>query len=50
MLAATAMAVGLSIAGCAIGPDYRKPSMTLEGFHSSAVVRERRTSTPAPAG
>jgi NodT family efflux transporter outer membrane factor (OMF) lipoprotein len=47
----TAMAVGLalSLTGCAVGPDYRKPSLRLEPFHSSAALRTRRTGARAPA-
>jgi NodT family efflux transporter outer membrane factor (OMF) lipoprotein len=48
MLAAMATAVGLSVTGCAVGPDYRKPSVTLEPFHSMAAVMPRRTSASAP--
>ncbi|MGH8290321.1 MAG: efflux transporter outer membrane subunit [Steroidobacteraceae bacterium] len=49
MLAAMSMVIALSIAGCAVGPDYRKPAITLEPFHSSAAVQARKTSTSAPA-
>jgi NodT family efflux transporter outer membrane factor (OMF) lipoprotein len=48
MVSAIAVGLALSIAGCAVGPDYRKPSITLEPFHSSAALRARRTSAPAP--
>ena len=48
MLAAMAAVMGLSITGCAVGPDYRKPSITLEAFHSSAALQARRTNTSAP--
>ena len=49
MLAAMAAVIGLSITGCAVGPDYRKPSITLQPFHSSAAVQARRTNASAPA-
>lgn len=47
----TAMAVGLasSITGCAVGPDYRKPSTTLQPFHASAALKARGTRASAPA-
>lgn len=48
MLAAMAAAIGLSITGCAVGPDYRKPAITLEPFHSSTAVQARTTSASAP--
>jgi NodT family efflux transporter outer membrane factor (OMF) lipoprotein len=49
MIASMCVVMGLGIAGCAVGPDYRRPSVTLEGFHSAAAVQARRTSTSAPA-
>lgn len=49
MLVAVSTVFGLSITGCAVGPDNRKPAITLEAFHSSAAVGARRTSTSAPA-
>jgi hypothetical protein len=46
----TTIAVGLasSLAGCAVGPDYRKPSLTPAPLHSSAALRLCRTTAPAP--
>jgi NodT family efflux transporter outer membrane factor (OMF) lipoprotein len=49
MFAAMSVAIGLSIAGCAVGPNYRKPSIVLEAFHSSAALQALKTSTSAPA-
>jgi NodT family efflux transporter outer membrane factor (OMF) lipoprotein len=40
--------IALSITGCAVGPDYRKPSTTLQPFHSSAALKARATSASAP--
>ena len=49
MLATMAAAIGLSITGCAVGPDYRKPSTTLEPFHSAAAVQAHSANTSAPS-
>jgi len=49
MLATMTAVLGLSIAGCAVGPDYRKPATALEPFHSLAAVQGRRASTSAGA-
>jgi NodT family efflux transporter outer membrane factor (OMF) lipoprotein len=48
MVTAMAMGLALSITGCAVGPDYRKPSTTLQPFHSSAALKARGTSASAP--
>lgn len=48
MLAAMAAIVALSITGCAVGPDYRKPAITLEPFHSSAALQASRTNMSVP--
>jgi NodT family efflux transporter outer membrane factor (OMF) lipoprotein len=39
----------LCVSGCAVGPSYRAPATTLEGFHSAAALKARPTSAPAPA-
>lgn len=49
MVTALCMVIALSIAGCAVGPDYRKPSTSLEAFHSSVALRARTTKGSAPA-
>jgi NodT family efflux transporter outer membrane factor (OMF) lipoprotein len=49
MLTAMSLIIASSITGCAVGPDYRKPSTTLQPFHSSAALEARRTSASAPA-
>jgi outer membrane protein TolC len=49
MITAMSLIIALSITGCAVGPDYRKPSTTLQPFHSSAALKARRTSASAPA-
>jgi NodT family efflux transporter outer membrane factor (OMF) lipoprotein len=49
MLAAMSLIIASSITGCAVGPDYRKPSATLQPFHSSAALKVRGTSASAPA-
>lgn len=49
MIAAMSLIIALSIAGCAAGPDYRKPSTTLQPFHAPAALSSRRTRASAPA-
>ncbi|MHB8814805.1 MAG: efflux transporter outer membrane subunit [Steroidobacteraceae bacterium] len=41
--------IALSITGCAVGPDYRKPATALQPFHGSAALKAQRTSASAPA-
>jgi len=48
MITAMSLIIALSITGCAVGPDYRKPSSTLQPFHSSAALKVRRTNPSAP--
>ena len=48
MITAMSLVIALSITGCAVGPDYRKPSSTLQPFHSSAAPKARRTNPSAP--
>jgi NodT family efflux transporter outer membrane factor (OMF) lipoprotein len=48
MITAMSLIIALSIIGCAVGPDYRKPSTTLQPFHSSVVLKVRRTNPSAP--
>jgi len=48
MIVAMSVVAGLGLTGCAVGPDYRKPATTLEGFHSAAAVQAHSTSTTAP--
>jgi NodT family efflux transporter outer membrane factor (OMF) lipoprotein len=47
MLASMTAVLGLSITGCAAGPDYRKPFTGLEPFHSLAAAQGRSASTSA---
>src|SRR5882672_662066 len=39
----------LCVSACAVGPSYRAPATTLEGFHSAAALKARPTSAPALA-
>jgi NodT family efflux transporter outer membrane factor (OMF) lipoprotein len=48
-LASVSLFSQLCVSGCAVGPSYRKPATTLEGFHSAAALATRSTSAPAPA-
>src|ERR1051325_3268158 len=36
-----------SLSACAVGPDYRAPSMTLGTFHNAAAVEARKTVEPS---
>ncbi|MFL6605789.1 MAG: efflux transporter outer membrane subunit [Steroidobacteraceae bacterium] len=38
----------LWVSGCAVGPSYRKPTTTLDTFHSAGAMQARPTSAPAP--
>jgi NodT family efflux transporter outer membrane factor (OMF) lipoprotein len=41
------IALGLGLAGCAVGPDYRKPDTTLAPFHNVApLAAGRQTASP----
>jgi len=47
-IAAVSLLTQLCVSGCAVGPSYRKPVMTLEKFHSAVAVEARPTSAPTP--
>jgi outer membrane protein TolC len=49
MIVAMSVVAGLGLSGCTVGPDYRKPAITLEGFHSAAAVQAHSTRTSAAA-
>lgn len=49
MVTAMFLIIALTITGCAVGPDYGKPSTTLRPFHAAAALKARRTSASAPA-
>lgn len=44
---AAIIAVGLGISACTVGPDYKKPDITLAAFHNSAAVAARNAGHPA---
>jgi NodT family efflux transporter outer membrane factor (OMF) lipoprotein len=46
VITAMSLIIASSITGCAVGPDYRKPSTTLQPFHGSVA---HGTGAPAPA-
>ncbi|HEY2463508.1 MAG TPA: TolC family protein [Steroidobacteraceae bacterium] len=48
-LASVGLFLQLCVSGCAVGPSYRKPTTTLENFHSAAAMEARSTSALAPA-
>ena len=43
-----AIALGASVTGCAIGPNYQRPSVKLQPFHNAPSVEARNVSRPAP--
>src|SRR5882757_7545993 len=48
-LASVSLVLQLCVSACAVGPSYRAPATTLEGFHSTAALKARPTSAPALA-
>src|SRR5881398_801226 len=43
-----ALALAATLTGCAVGPQYRRPTVKLEPFHNAPSVEARTTSLPAP--
>ena len=43
-----AIALGASLTGCAVGPNYRRPSVKLQPFHNAQSVEARNVPRPAP--
>jgi NodT family efflux transporter outer membrane factor (OMF) lipoprotein len=43
-----ALALGASVAGCAVGPNYRRPTVNLQPFHNAPSIEARNASLPAP--
>jgi len=48
VIANAGILLGFSLSACAVGPDYRAPSMTLGTFHNAAAVDARKTVEPSP--
>ena len=46
--ALAAITLGASISGCAVGPDYETPAMSLSSFHSVGGVLTRGNNSPPP--
>lgn len=46
--AAISVIVGLTLSGCAVGPDYQKPAATLDPFYSASAVTARAASVAPP--
>src|SRR6266496_5576433 len=42
-----ALALAATLAGCAVGPKYRRPTVKLEPFHNAPSIEARTTSLPA---
>jgi len=43
-----ALALSASLIGCAVGPNYRRPTATLQPFHNGPSIETRTASLPAP--
>jgi NodT family efflux transporter outer membrane factor (OMF) lipoprotein len=43
-----ALALGASITGCAVGPNYRRPTVNLQPFHNAPSIEARTASLAAP--
>jgi len=43
-----ALALGASITGCAVGPNYRRQPVKLQPFHNAPSIETRTASMPAP--
>ncbi|HEY2468370.1 MAG TPA: efflux transporter outer membrane subunit [Terracidiphilus sp.] len=43
-----ALALGASVTGCAVGPNYQRPSVKLQPFHNAPSIEARTASYAAP--
>jgi len=43
-----ALALGASVTGCAVGPNYRRPAANLQPFHNAPSIETRTASLPVP--
>lgn len=43
-----ALALGASITGCTVGPNYKRPTVKLQPFHNAPSIEARPASLPAP--
>ena len=43
-----ALALGASVTGCAVGPNYRRQPVKLRPFHNAPSIETRTASLPAP--
>ncbi len=43
-----ALALSASLIGCAVGPNYRRPTATLQPFHNGPSIETRTASLPGP--
>jgi|SRR5271170_6657126 len=43
-----ALALGASVTGCTVGPNYRRPTVNLQPFHNAPSIETRTASLPAP--
>ena len=43
-----ALALAATLTGCAVGPKYHRPTVTLQPFHNAPSIEGRSTSLPAP--
>lgn len=43
-----ALALGASVTGCTVGPNYKRPMVKLQPFHNAPAIAARTASLPAP--
>lgn len=43
-----ALAFAATLTGCAVGPKYHRPTVTLQSFHNAPSIEARTSSLPAP--
>lgn len=47
-IAAMGVTMGSGVSGCTVGPEYQRPPIALEAFHSVGAVAARGAGNPAP--
>jgi hypothetical protein len=47
-IAAMGVTMGSGVSGCTVGPEYQRPPIALEAFHSAGAVAARSAGNPAP--
>ena len=44
-----ALALGASLTGCAVGPKYHRPTLSVQPFHNAPSIETRTAALPAPS-